>query len=85
MWLCPACGSEYTQSIKLMALDTVGQDLAFSYIVFMQFEVKGGVRTLRAMAAAPDELLQSRSTRSSWSWRIPNAGATWAHNPASWH
>ena len=37
-----------------------GQDLAFNYIVFMQFEVKGGVRTLCAMAAAPDELLQSQ-------------------------
>ena len=36
---------QYTQSIKSMTVDTIGQDLAFNYIVFMQFEVKDGVQT----------------------------------------
>ncbi len=42
-----------------MTVDTIGQDLAFNDIVFMQFEVKGGVQTLCAMAAAPDGVLQN--------------------------
>ncbi len=41
MWFCPACGNEYRQSVKPMAVNTIGQDLAFNYVVFMQLEVNG--------------------------------------------
>ncbi len=51
---------QYTHAVKSDKDLVNGQDLAFNYIVFMQLEVKGGVRTLCAMTAAPYELLQSQ-------------------------
>ncbi len=39
-----------------MTVDTIGQDLAFNYLVSMQFELKGGTQTMCAMAAAPCDL-----------------------------
>ena len=35
-------------------------DLAFNYSIFVVFEVKGGVRTLCAMAETPYDMLQSQ-------------------------
>ena len=32
MWFCSACGKQYTQSLKSMTVDTIGQGLAFNYI-----------------------------------------------------
>ncbi len=60
MWLCAACGKQYTHGIKANKDLVNGQDPASNHIVFMQLEVKGGVRTLCAMAAAPYQLLQSQ-------------------------
>jgi hypothetical protein len=37
-----------------------GHDSAFSCIVFMEFEVKGGARTLCAIAAAPYDTIPSQ-------------------------
>ena len=62
MWFCPACGREYRQGIKTVALDSIGQDLALNYVIFLQLEVKGGTQTMYAMAEAPSELLQSLLT-----------------------
>ncbi len=62
MWFCPACGREYKQAIKTVALDSIGQDLAFNDVIFMQFEVKGGTQTMCAMAEAPSEMLQNLLT-----------------------
>mgnify|MGYP002811287791 CR=1 FL=1 len=60
MWFCAACGQQYTHGIKAGKDLANGQDLAFNYIIVMQFGVKGGVRTLCAMAEAPDEILQNQ-------------------------
>ena len=67
MWLCAACGKQYTHGIKASKDLVNGQDLGFNYTVLMQFEVKGGVRTLCAMAAAQTKFFRAGSTRSSWS------------------
>ena len=39
MWFCAACGQQYTHGIQASKDLVNGQDLAFNYIVFMQFEV----------------------------------------------
>ena len=62
MWLCPACGGEYTQKISDMPADSIGQDLNFNYVVFMQIEVMGGSQTMCAVAAAPWEYLNNLLT-----------------------
>ncbi len=61
-WFCPACGREYKQGIHSVPVDSIGQDLALSYVIFMQLEVQGGTQTMCAMAEAPSELLQSLLT-----------------------
>ncbi len=63
-WLCAACGRRYIHTINPSKDLVHGQDLAFNYIVFLQFKLGDGVRTLCAMAQAPSELLQTRSSRS---------------------
>ena len=60
MWFCAACGKQYTHGIRASKDHVNGQDLVFNYIVFLQLEVKGGVRTLCAMAVAPDEMLHNQ-------------------------
>ncbi len=62
MWFCAGCGEQYPHAIRASKDLVSGQDLVFSYIVFLQFELKGGVRALCAMAEAPDDLLQSQIT-----------------------
>ena len=62
LWFCPACGGEYTQKISDAPADSIGQDLDFSYAVFMQLEVMGGTQTMFAMGAAPSEYLQNLLT-----------------------
>ena len=39
---------------------TFGQDLKFNYIIFIQFKLHDGLRTLCAMAQAPSELLPNQ-------------------------
>ena len=58
-WYCPACGLEYKHAIKDGPEDSIGQDLRFSYVVFMQFEMKHGRHTFCAMAAAPCDFLNN--------------------------
>jgi hypothetical protein len=60
LWFCAACGKQYIHGIKESRDLVHGQDLLFNYIVFLQFELQGGVRTLCAMAKAPDDLLQNQ-------------------------
>ena len=59
MWFCPACGREYKHRIHDRPEDDIGQDLNFNYVIFMQFEVKGGMHTFCAMAAAPGGYLNN--------------------------
>ena len=56
-WNCPACGLEYKHAIKDTPEDSLGQDLKFNYVVFLQFEMKHGKHTFCAMAAAPCDFL----------------------------
>ena len=58
-WYCPACGLEYKHAIRDGPEDSIGQDLRFNYVVFMQFEMKHGRHTFCAMAAAPCDFLNN--------------------------
>ena len=60
MWLCSACGGECIRNINPSKDLTFGQDLKFNYIIFIQFKLHDGLRTLCAMAQAPSELLQNQ-------------------------
>ncbi len=60
MWLCSACGGQYIHSMNPSRDLTHGQDLKLNYIIFIQFSLHDGLRTLCAMAQAPSELLQNQ-------------------------
>ena len=60
MWFCAACGGQYIHTINPSKDLTFGQDLKFNYIIFIQFKLHDGLRTLCAMAQAPSELLQNQ-------------------------
>ena len=56
-WNCSACGMEYKHAIKDGPEDSLGQDLKFNYVVFLQFRMKHGLHTFCAMAEAPCDYL----------------------------
>ena len=58
-WFCPACGRECKHAIRDGPEDSIGQDLRFNYVVFMQFDMKQGKQTFCAMAAAPCDYLNN--------------------------
>ena len=62
MWLCPSCGGKYKQEIADVPADSIVHMLNFNYVVFMQFDVKGGTQTTCAMAAAPSGYLNNLLT-----------------------
>ncbi len=60
MWLCGACGNEYTHGINEHSeVVSRGQSLRYQYIVFITVPFSNGVKTLCAMAKAPSDYNQN--------------------------